>query len=194
MEEALAELHAAVEAWHGGEVLDGADEVTAVQLQVSASGSMLALADNDFESFAANTAPPQTGDAPAWKDAFQRWVGDKTAASKTAEAAYLALAADEKFDKAPTYRVAAMARVGQLYQRWTDELFTLPIPDEVRQIGQDGVDAYCDALDGQAEALEKAATEAYRTCVHEAVDLHETGLWPEKCRHQFNAIRPGEEP
>jgi hypothetical protein len=183
--EAVEDMRAVVDLWHDGDASAGADDATATRMQQEVGGARLRLADALYERFASMTAP--VGLDPSsdmGKKQMQQWVTDKMAASKAASDQYEALAGDKKLDKAATYRVGAMARLGEIYQRWSEELYTMPIPESVRTIGQDGIDSFCDALDDQARVTDQKAQATYAACESAANEMHVTGPWVDKCSRE----------
>jgi tetratricopeptide (TPR) repeat protein len=117
--------------------------------------------------------------------------------------------------KVAHWAIAAAARIGQLYQTFSDQLFTAPIPTppplppEIRQyieyspnegeeMKQDFYqtfrDNYCDALVDKAEPLEAKAIEGLQTCLNKSTELSWFNEWSHLCETELNQIRPTEYP
>jgi hypothetical protein len=129
---------------------------------------------------------------------FNDWLEGKTKASVAAAAKYQKVL-DIK-DAADS--IAAAARIGQISQDFSDQLFTAEIPAEVRasqvidgyDIAQDKVDAYCDALTTAAEPLAQKSLEAYGACLSKSTELGWFSEWSKLCERELGQIKPEEFP
>src|SRR4029453_14967638 len=77
------------------------------------------------------------------------------------------------------WAIAASARIGQLFQDFSGQLYTAPVPKSgPPPAGYDAAefeplfpDAYCDAMTDQAEPLESKAIEGLSTCLNKSTEL-----------------------
>jgi hypothetical protein len=98
--------------------------------------------------------------------------------------------------------IAAAARLGQVTQNFSDQLFTAEIPAEVRKsqmiegydLAQDKVDAYCDALTTAAEPLAEQSLKAYGVCLGKSTELGWFSEWSKLCERELGQIKPEEFP
>ncbi len=98
--------------------------------------------------------------------------------------------------------IAAAARLGQVTQNFSDQLFTAEIPAEVRKsqiidgydLAQDKVDAYCDALTTAAEPLAEQSLKAYGVCLSKSTELGWFSEWSKLCERELGQIKPEEFP
>ncbi len=168
----------------------------------------LAEADVDFEKYLDIKFPTNLnfGDgAPEHKailakaqKRFADWLDLKTKAS---------VAAATKFSKVleikdPADSIAAAARLGQINQDFSDQLFTAEIPAQTRatqmiegyDLAQDKVDAYCDALTTAAEPLANKSLEAFSACLSKSTELGWFSDWSKLCERELGQIKPEEFP
>jgi tetratricopeptide (TPR) repeat protein len=132
------------------------------------------------------------------KKRFEDWLKDKTKAADAANAKYSAVLAIK--DSANS--IAAAARMGQITQNFSDQLFTAEIPKDVRSskiidgydIAQDKVDAYCDALTTAAEPLAEKSLTAYGVCLSKSTELGWFSEWSKLCERELGQIRPEDYP
>ena len=100
------------------------------------------------------------------------------------------------------WAIAAAARIGQVFQDFSGQLFTAPIPKappppqgiDADEFNQNFVDAYCDAMTDKAEPLETKAIEGLRTCLDKSKDLSWFNEWSKLCEEELNQIKPAEYP
>ena len=129
---------------------------------------------------------------------FNDWLEGKTKASVATATKYQKVL-DVK-DAADS--IAAAARLGQVSQDFSDQLFTAEIPKEVRatqmiegyDLAQDKVDAYCDALTTAAEPLAAKSLEAFGACLSKSTELGWFSDWSKLCEHELGQIKPEEFP
>jgi hypothetical protein len=118
-----------------------------------------------------------------------------------------AAAAGKKYDAVLQIRdnansIAAAARLGQITQNFSDQLFTAEIPKDVRaskmidgyDIAQDKVDAYCDALTTAAEPLADQSLAAYGVCLSKSTELGWFSEWSKLCERELGQIKPEDFP
>ena len=129
---------------------------------------------------------------------FNDWLEGKTKSSVAAATKYAKVL--EIKDAANS--IAAAARLGQISQEFSDQLFTAEIPKEVRasqmiegyDLAQDKVDAYCDALTTAAEPLAAKSLEAFGACLSKSTELGWFSDWSKLCEHELGQIKPEEFP
>ena len=129
---------------------------------------------------------------------FNDWFEGKSKASVTATTKYAKVL--EIKDAANS--IAAAARIGQITQNFSDQLFTAEIPKEVRatqmiegyDLAQDKVDAYCDALTTAAEPLANKSLEAFGACLGKSTELGWFSDWSKLCERELGQIKPEQFP
>jgi tetratricopeptide (TPR) repeat protein len=103
------------------------------------------------------------------------------------------------------WAIAASARIGQLFQNFSDALYTAPVPkppfprqlrtrQQKMQFAQIFTDSYCDNLEDVAGKLEKKAVGALETCLGKSTDLSWYNEWSSLCEQELNQIKPAEFP
>lgn len=183
----------------------GGDEAAAKHYYAIAK---FAAADVEFEKFLDIKFPANLnfGDGSpgqkALKDRaqkrFNEWLEGKTKASVGVANRYAKVL--EIKDAANS--IAAAARIGQVSQDFSDQLFTAEIPKDVRSsqiidgydLAQDKVDAYCDALNTAAEPLAARSLEAFGICLAKSTELGWFSDWSKLCERELGQIRPEEFP
>src|SRR5262245_56867714 len=98
--------------------------------------------------------------------------------------------------------ITAAARLGQVTQNFSDQLFTAEIPEIVRKsqmiegydVAQDKVDAYCDKLTTAAEPLAEKSLTAYGVCLSKSTELGWFSDWSKLCERELGQIKPEEFP
>ncbi len=139
--------------------------------------------------------PPNNPKASARsKERFKTWISDKSKLLAQVKSEYLKI--KDVRGGGPAWAVASAARVGQLYQNFSGELFTAPIPREVRTgaFAEDKVDAYCDQLTAVALPLEDASLSAYDFCLKLSTRENWFNRWSRLCESELGQIRPAEYP
>lgn len=172
----------------------------------------LAEADVEFEKYLDIRFPPNLnfGDglpehkkqnealASKSKKRFDEFFQTKTKGAEAANKKYEAVLAIK--DNANS--IAAAARLGQVTQNFSDQLFTAEIPKDVRQsqiidgydVAQDKVDAYCDALTTAAEPLAEKSLTAYGVCLSKSTELGWFSEWSKLCERELGQIKPEDYP
>jgi tetratricopeptide (TPR) repeat protein len=98
--------------------------------------------------------------------------------------------------------IAASARIGQMYQDVSGQLYTAPVPkagaapqgypqDEFDQMFHD---AYCDAMTDAAEPMETQAVTGLSTCLEASTKLSFYDEWSQLCEAELNQLKPAEYP
>jgi tetratricopeptide (TPR) repeat protein len=157
-------------------------------------------ADKDYEAFldikfptGLDFNPEKKAVAAASMKKFNAWVDSKAKAAAKAREQYENLIFKVK-DAANS--IAAAARIGQIQQHFSDQLFTAEIPTNVRTgpYAEDATEAYCDALTEKAEPLEAKSLEAFGACLKVSTDLGWFSEWSKLCEHELGQIKPEEFP
>ena len=168
----------------------------------------LANADVDFEKYLdikfptnlnfGDGAPEHKAIAEKAQKRFTDWLSGKTKAAEGVQAKY-----DKVLEvKDAADSIAAAARLGQVTEDFSDQLFTAEIPQEVRatqmiegyDLAQDKVDAYCDALTTAAEPLAAKSLAAYGTCLSKSTELGWFSDWSKLCERELGQIKPEDFP
>ena len=142
--------------------------------------------------------PEHKAQAAKAQKRFSDWLEGKTKSSVAAATKYAKVL--EIKDAANS--IAAAARIGQISQDFSDQLFTAEIPKEVRatqmidgyDLAQDKVDAYCDALTTAAEPLAQKSLEAFGACLSKSTELGWFSDWSKLCERELGQIKPEEFP
>nr|HPH66204.1 hypothetical protein [Kofleriaceae bacterium] len=153
------------------------------------------LAEPEFEAFWAlqfprnlNFDPAKPKVAAAAQKAFTAWLTESTqrsAALRTKYQQVLSL-------KDPANMFAAMARLGQLADKFSYELTNSDIPASLRagEFGEEKVTAYCDTMHEQAAALTDGAEQAYAACVAKATELAWRDASTDVCQRELTRLNP----
>src|SRR5581483_8303411 len=129
---------------------------------------------------------------------FKKWMEDKQKQLLAAQKIYQAVI----LFKQAHWALAASARIGQLFQDFSGQLYTAPVPKAGgAPAGMDQAewetmfhDAYCDAMTDQAEPLENKAIEGLGTCLNKSTELSWFNEWSALCEGELNQIKPSEYP
>ncbi|MSP59380.1 MAG: tetratricopeptide repeat protein [Myxococcales bacterium] len=129
---------------------------------------------------------------------FKGWYEGKIKAVDTAQKAYQQVI----LYKQAHWAIAAAARIGQVFQDFSGQLYTAPVPkagkspegmtqDDFEQLFHD---SYCDQMTDTAEPLETKAVEGLKTCLDKSTDLSWFNEWSALCEAELNQIKPAEYP
>ncbi|HEY3356317.1 MAG TPA: tetratricopeptide repeat protein [Polyangia bacterium] len=131
---------------------------------------------------------------------FKKWIEDK---SKFLEATSAQLQSVITLKQAH-WAIAALARIGQLYQNFADQLYTVEIPKAPKVPGLTGesyddfvqqfVDTYCDQMSDQAEPLDRKATEGFTKCLAKSTELFWYNEWSAMCEQELYQLKPRDYP
>jgi tetratricopeptide (TPR) repeat protein len=98
------------------------------------------------------------------------------------------------------WAIAALARIGQLYQNYADQLYTVEIPKAPKApfgMKQEEFDEmfatnYCDALVDQVEKwkLVPKASEGFTKCLNKSTELFWYNEWSGLCEQELNQLDP----
>jgi tetratricopeptide (TPR) repeat protein len=224
VKEAMAHFAEALKLYKGGAAeknVPGKDEAERsariAEMHYYAAMSRMMQGDQEYEKFLGiripdklDFSPPPPDASPAKQKAFKA----KAEESKKKFKGYLdgkgkQLAAAQKvyqqviLFKQAHWAIAAAARIGQLFQDYSGQLFTAPVPkagpspvpglplDEWEQMFHD---AYCDQMVDTAEPLEAKAIEGLGTCLGKSTELSWFNEWSGLCEAELNQIKPAEYP
>lgn len=132
------------------------------------------------------------------KKKFKAWVDGKTKQLQLAQKIYQNVI----LFKQAHWAIAASARIGQLFQDFSGQLYTAPVPKAGNAPpGLDQADweqlfhdAYCDQMTDTAEPLENKAIEGLGTCLNKSTELSWFNEWSSLCEAELNQIKPAEYP
>ncbi len=118
---------------------------------------------------------------------FKTWLDAMQATSATLRAKYQNIA---NVAGTSEWRVASIARIGQLPQHFATVLATAEIPKDVRvgTYALDAVNAFCDELAAQAKPMEALATAAYEQCITVPSTTPESKLWNTLCQRELAGL------
>ena len=129
---------------------------------------------------------------------FGAWLTNKGKQIDTAQKVYQSVIQM----KQAHWVIAAAARIGQLYQDFSGQLYTAPVPKAgaapagypQADFEQFFHDAYCDAMVDKAEPLETKAIEGLSVCLNKSTDLSFYDEWSKLCEAELNQLKPVEYP
>jgi tetratricopeptide (TPR) repeat protein len=129
---------------------------------------------------------------------FKKWNDDKIKQLQNAQKVYQSVI----LFKQAHWAIAASARIGQLFQDYSGQLYTAPVPKagsapagyDQAEFDQYFHDAYCDAMTDQAEPLETKAIEGLSTCLNKSTELSWFNEWSQLCEAELNQLKPNEYP
>jgi tetratricopeptide (TPR) repeat protein len=129
---------------------------------------------------------------------FKKWIEDKSKFLEATSAAYQGVITL----KQAHWAIAALARIGQLYQNFADQLYTVEIPKppktppgiDAEEFHQMFTDAYCDQMSDQAEPLDRKATEGFSKCLAKSTELFWYNEWSGMCEAELYQLKPRDYP
>ncbi len=129
---------------------------------------------------------------------FKTWLTSKTKQLDVAQKVYQNVVQSRQAH----WVIAAAARIGQLYQDFSGQLYTAPVPKAgsappgypQEEFDQFFHDAYCDAMVDTAEPLETKAIEGLSVCLNKSTDLSFYDEWSQLCEAELNQLKPVEYP
>jgi hypothetical protein len=183
-------------------------ERRSLDMQYAAAAALFYAAEEQFEDFL-EVKFPQNLDFSAKdkkkseksKKEFGKYIDDKgKKLTKTSETYQEVIKM-----KVAHWAIAASARIGQLYQNFSDALYTAPIPKPpipkslVSKEAQEDftmafTDSYCDTLEDKAAPLETKAVEGLDICLKKSTELSWYNEWSKLCEAELNQIKPAEYP
>lgn len=99
--------------------------------------------------------------------------------------------------KVANWTIAAAARIGQVWQNFTDQLYTATIPSNLKEVDEYGNrprEIYCDALVDKAEPIESKAVVGFKVCLEGATRESWFNDWSRLCEVELNQMQPSEYP
>ncbi len=129
---------------------------------------------------------------------FKTWYETKIKQVDTAQKIYQQVI----LFKQAHWAIAAAARIGQIFQDFSGQLYTAPVPKAGKapegmsqeEFDQLFHDSYCDQMTDTAEPLETKAVEGLSTCLKKSTDLQWFNEWSALCEAELNQIKPQEYP
>jgi tetratricopeptide (TPR) repeat protein len=221
LKEAMTHFAEALKLFRGGAAdknVPGADEQTRTARTISmnyfASEARFRQGDIEYEKFLKlavpdklDFTPPQPDQSPAKQKAvkkkldenqkkFLAWFTSKGKQIDTAQKIYQSVIQM----KQAHWVIAAAARIGQLYQDFSGQLYTAQVPkagpapagypqEDFEMMFHD---AYCDAMTDRAEPLETKAIDALSVCLNKSTDLSFYDEWSKLCEAELNQLKPVE--
>lgn len=187
-----------------------------ISMNYYASAARFRQGDVEYEKFLKlaipdklDFTPPQPDQSPAKQKAakkkmeesqkkFLAWFQNKGKQIDAAQKVYQSVIQM----KQAHWVIAAAARIGQLYQDFSGQLYTAQVPkagpapagypqDEFEMYFHD---AYCDAMVDKAEPLETKAIGALSVCLNKSTDLSFYDEWSRLCEAELNQLKPVEYP
>lgn len=121
---------------------------------------------------------------------FANWLQEKSKRMLQVKEEYIKI--KNAREGGPVWVLASAARIGQMYQNYSGELFSAAIPKNVRTgpYAIDKVDAFCDELTTEAGPLEDASIQAYGFCLNLSQKLSWFNQWSRLCEGELGRIRP----
>jgi TolA-binding protein len=97
--------------------------------------------------------------------------------------------------KVAEWSLAALFRIGALYDNVQQTVLQSPCPDDVRRIADDiACDEYRNAIEDRANAVEGKAIDAYQTAYAKAQELRISNQWTKRTLEALNVLRPNDYP
>jgi tetratricopeptide (TPR) repeat protein len=174
-----------------------------------AAEARMVEADQQYEKFLKvnipdklDFTPPQPDMSPAKAKAQKAKVEASTKAFKTYFENKTKLLGDTQkmyqsviLFKNAHWAIASAARIGQLFQDFSGQLYTAPVPKAPPGIDEAFFhDAYCDTLVDKAEPVESHAIEGLSACLGKSTELSWFNEWSTLCEAELNQIKPNEYP
>ncbi|MCZ7678458.1 MAG: hypothetical protein M5U28_06675 [Sandaracinaceae bacterium] len=160
-----------------------------VRAKDATSEALFYLADSQYAAFRAIRFPRFTGGrslerVQRWAERdFAQWLTEKRAALVRAEEAYNLIAQLE----VPQWRIAAAARVGEMYRSFMEQIREAPIPEEIEN-DDELYGIYVDALEGAARPLQQTAMERFESCLNTATQVRWFNQYSQQCERELNAL------
>jgi TolA-binding protein len=206
--EAQEHFRAAIKLFASGKaaarVPGNSEEETAARVAVMTyfvAAANFYLAEAEYENFLTisfpeklNFDPKKPQQAKESLKTFTKWKQDKEKQLLKASKIYSSLLEFKRGGE--SWAIAGAARVGQLFQGYSDALFTAQIPKNVRTgpYAEDAVDAYCDQLMELANPLEDKSVQAFAFCLEESTKRNWFNSWSRLCETELGQIRPQDFP
>ncbi|MFO0693535.1 MAG: tetratricopeptide repeat protein [Polyangiales bacterium] len=205
---------AAVRLWNGGAPqaiarmtnISQGEQIRMLRESVDAtSEALFYLAERKYRAFEAIRFPRYSGGrnmqrVQQWSQTeFRRWVEQKMAALRAAEADYAKIAQvrvpieNGVILQSAAWQVAAASRVGVMYRQFVDSFREAPVPEEIEN-DYELYNVYVGALEEQSEPLLRQATEAFLFCLRTATNVRWFNEYSRQCEQELNRLNPREYP
>ncbi len=99
--------------------------------------------------------------------------------------------------KVAHWTIASAARIGQVWQNFTDQLYTAEIPKDLKEQDEWGNrprEIFCDALVDKAEPIESKAVTGFEVCLKAATNESWFNEWSRLCEVELNQMQPSDYP
>ncbi|MBL4633275.1 MAG: hypothetical protein JKY56_05360 [Kofleriaceae bacterium] len=118
---------------------------------------------------------------------FQTWLQAKKTMSGELNEKYQHIAS---VGRASEWKVASIARIGQISQHFAMSLATAEVPKGVRQgkFASESVNAFCDEFGRQAQPLRAMASTAYSKCVAVSAATKNSNTWSNLCQRELAVL------
>jgi cellulose synthase operon protein C len=144
------------------------------------------LADDEFNSYARLGIVSKEGKKQV------KELETKAARLQQVEAVYKRIITEYK---AAEWSLAALHRIGSLYDNMQQVVSKSPCPDDIRKpYGDVGCDEYTNAIEDKTFALETKAVDAYVLAEKNAGEFRVQNEWTKKTKEALNLLRPQEHP
>jgi tetratricopeptide (TPR) repeat protein len=223
VKEAMGHFAEAIKLFRGGAAeknvpgKDEADRSARVQnMAFHAAQARMMEGDQEYEKFLRIAMPDKldfSGAPPGSSPAREKAGKAKKAESEKRFKAYIAAKSKALDESRKVYQnvilykqahwvIAAAARIGQLYQDFSGQLYTASVPKAPgapsgypqEEFDQMFHEAYCDALTDQAEPIEAKAIDGLSICLNKSTELSFYDEWSQLCEAELNQIKPLEYP
>ncbi len=151
-----------------------------------AAKSAFALADDDFKSYARLAIVSKNS---------QQQIKELEGKSKRLADVEKTLTNIITTYKAGEWSLAALYRIGSLYDNMQQTVLKSPCPDDVRRIaGEAACDEYRNLIEDKAFAVEEKAVSAYKIAYDRARELRLNNVWTKRTLDALNLLRPADYP
>ncbi len=214
--EAQAHFAEALKLWKAGAAIKGVSgkdegerDARIADMTYYAAEARMVEGDTEYEKFLRMNMPEKLDFTPAQPEMGAGRAKAQTAkveASKKALKDYI-VNKDKKLTevqkiyqsvilfKNANWAIAAAARIGQLFQDFSGQLYTAPVPKAPAGIDEQLFhDAYCDQMVDLAEPIEGKALQGLTACLSKSTDLSWFNEWSQLCEGELNQIKPNEYP
>lgn len=90
--------------------------------------------------------------------------------------------------KSPTWAIAALARIGQIFEELSDEIYNIPAP---KSFDEEQVEIFKGAMAERAEAPRAKAKESFELCLGKASELKWFNKWSDLAERRLAVLMPG---
>jgi TolA-binding protein len=124
------------------------------------------------------------------KSVLTRSFTQKTEAAKKLRQEYLELVRYKR----PEWILAAFYRKANVLEHFANSIYDAPVPPEIKNLGEEAIGIYQEALANKATSLESQAVDDYVKTMEEARRLHIVNQWTKKTLESLNRYRPKDYP